>query len=212
MAGAAPADDKSLFTGRELGQDPCTATPSRSADTIRVLRQDDYIWRMEADATLTGQHPMLVGLLAATEHLTVGKVYLLPGQKSPLHRHAGDECLLVLKGAQCFCARFRRHRWSELDPMDGFYVPEGAAHQYYNMTEEPVEFFLALRRTMDRKQMANQPMGKAACPRRILPSASTWAEPRLPGGWSTLTTAIWFIASRFRPRQIAVDKLCWTTS
>jgi mannose-6-phosphate isomerase-like protein (cupin superfamily) len=29
-------------------------------------------------------------------------------------------------------------RWFELKPHDGFYVPQGVPHQYYNMTDKPV--------------------------------------------------------------------------
>src|SRR3546814_11428744 len=40
----------------------------------------------------------LIGLYAATDQLTVGKMSLLPGQKSDIETHGGDEGLYLLKG------------------------------------------------------------------------------------------------------------------
>ena len=62
--------------------------------TIQVLREEDFLWRLEGGR---GKE-MLVGLIAATEHLTAGKIYLRPGQSSDLEVHGGDECLYLLEG------------------------------------------------------------------------------------------------------------------
>lgn len=111
---------------------------------MQVVRETDYIWRFEHDAALSCP-PMLVGLLAATEHLTVGKAYLQPGQKSPLHMHDGDESLLLTQGRlNVFIPDAEGQRWFELNPMDGFYVPAGVPHQYFNMTGEPVELLFGV--------------------------------------------------------------------
>lgn len=111
--------------------------------TMTVQREADYIWRMEGEPG--DAHPMLVGLMAATEHLTVGKAHLLPGQKSPLQQHPGDECLYVLSGQlNVFVPEAEGQRWFELTPKDGFYLPEGTPHQYYNITGEPAAFIFGV--------------------------------------------------------------------
>ena len=102
--------------------------------TMRVLREADVWWRMEGSDRHT-----LVGILASTEHLTVGKMYLLPGQQTDVQIHGGDESLYLLEGT--LNVRLPEHqgqRWFELKPADGFYIPEGTPHQYYNMTDRPV--------------------------------------------------------------------------
>ena len=53
-----------------------------------MMRDSDLVWRLEGQAQQT-----LIGLYAATEHLTVGRLSLLPGQSSSIERHGGDERL-----------------------------------------------------------------------------------------------------------------------
>lgn len=115
----------------------------RAQHTMKVLRDSDLIWRMEGDPC--DGPPMLIGLLAATEHLTVGRGRLRPGQKSPLQRHAGDESLYLLSGTlNVFVPEAEGQRWFELSPKDGFYLPAGTPHQYHNVTGEPVEFIFGV--------------------------------------------------------------------
>ena len=127
-----------------MGTIPMQNAEIRRAHTMQVVREADYVWRLEQEAA-NPNHPMLVGLLAATEHLTVGKAYLLPGQKSPLHNHGGAETLHLLKGRlNVFAPEGQGQSWFELNPQDGFYVPAGSPHQYFNMTGEPVEFIFGV--------------------------------------------------------------------
>jgi quercetin dioxygenase-like cupin family protein len=113
---------------------------AREAATIRVLREADSLWRLEGGARLTR-----VGILAATEHLTVGKIYLLPGQHTDPRVHGGDESIYVLCGhPNVLLPEADGQRWFELKPSDGFYIPEGVLHQYYNMTGEPVEIIFGV--------------------------------------------------------------------
>ena len=58
-----------------------------------VVRDADMLWRMEGK-----EKQVLVGILASTEHLTVGKIRLLPGQHTEVQAHGGDESLYVLEG------------------------------------------------------------------------------------------------------------------
>jgi quercetin dioxygenase-like cupin family protein len=123
-----------------LGRLPMEAEAARGADMMRVLRDGDLRWRLEGRA-----QSALVGLYATTEHLTVGRVRLLPGQRSDVEVHGGDEGLYLLKGQlNVWLPEGDGQRWFELQPKDGFYVPQGAPHQYQNLTAEPVEFLFGI--------------------------------------------------------------------
>lgn len=114
-----------------LGRWPMERAAIQAAQTIRVLRDADLLWRREGSA--------LVGLYASTEHLTAGQIRLQPGQRSDAQVHGGDESLLLLEGTlNIHCPEKEGQQWFELTPQDGFYVPAGAPHQYYNITGQPV--------------------------------------------------------------------------
>ncbi len=116
------------------GRWPMEQAEAQRNFTMRVLREADIWWRMEGS-----DHHTLVGILASTEHLTVGKMYLLPGQQTDVQIHGGDESLYLLEGTlNVRLPEHRGQRWFELKPADGFYIPEGTPHQYYNMTDRPV--------------------------------------------------------------------------
>jgi quercetin dioxygenase-like cupin family protein len=123
-----------------LGRWPMGRPAATAEDTIRVLRQGDALWRLEGC-----EQQNLVGLWVATEHLTVGQVDLLPGQHSDPHTHGGDESLYVLEGTlNVRVPDNAGQRWFELKPNDGFYVPEGVPHQYYNHSGAPVRLLFAV--------------------------------------------------------------------
>lgn len=118
-----------------LGKWPMVRAEIERDDTLQVVREQDLRWRLEGGRG----NETLVGLLCATEHLTVGKIYLRPGQHSDIQTHGGDESLLLLEGAlNIFCPEKEGQQWFELNPQDGFYLPAGAPHQYYNITDKPV--------------------------------------------------------------------------
>ncbi len=115
------------------GRWPMEQAEAQRNFTMRVLREADVWWRMEGSDRHT-----LVGILASTEHLTVGKMYLLPGQQTDVQIHGGDESLYLLEGTlNVRLPVYRGQRWFELKPADGFYIPVGTPHQYYNMTDRP---------------------------------------------------------------------------
>jgi len=124
----------SYTNNQALGRWPMARAAIEADFSLRVIGDRDLLWRMEA-----GEREVLVGLLVATEHLTVGKMQLLPGQYTAVQRHGGDESLYLLEGTlQMLCPEKAGQQWFELSPQDGFYIPAGAAHQYYNMTDRPV--------------------------------------------------------------------------
>lgn len=117
-----------------LGRWPMERAQIERENTIQVLREEDSLWRYEGE-----ENRVLVGLLAATEHLTVGRLYLQPGERSEVQIHDGDEGLYLLEGTlHIYCPEREGQSWFELAPRDGFYVPAGTPHQYYNMSDQPV--------------------------------------------------------------------------
>jgi quercetin dioxygenase-like cupin family protein len=108
--------------------------------TIHPIRDADVLWRLEGR-----EQPILVGILVSTEHLTVGSIELLPGQRSEPQRHGGDESLYVLEGTlNVRVPENGGQRWFELKPGDGFYLPEGTVHQYYNVTGQPARLLFGV--------------------------------------------------------------------
>ncbi|GIK43396.1 MAG: hypothetical protein BroJett011_72290 [Chloroflexota bacterium] len=123
-----------------LGQWPMAQVEARRSFTMQVLREADYLWCLEGHS-----QQALVGLLAATEHLTAGTLSLLPGQQTEPHVHGGDESLYLLEGTlNVRLPDNEGQRWFELKPRDGFYLPEGTPHQYYNMSDRPVKFLFGV--------------------------------------------------------------------
>lgn len=115
---------------------PMAQAEAEAGFTMRVLRETDLLWRLEGE-----EQQLLVGIMAATEHVTVARMKLMAGKRSGVQVHGGDEALYLLAGR--LNVRVPDNdgpRWFELKPGDGFYVPQGRPHQYYNMFDAPAEF------------------------------------------------------------------------
>ncbi len=134
------ARQKPLLTSVRYGRDewlgrlPMDRAELRVTDTIHLVREDDIVWRLEGSA-----FPTLVGLIVATEHLTVGRLQLLPGQRTESMVHGGDKAIYVVTGVlhvRVFDGQ--RPDWFEVAPGDACYVPEGTAHACYNVGSQPV--------------------------------------------------------------------------
>lgn len=140
------AQTKSLLTDARYGRDellgrwPMEREAIRASETIKVIREDVLLWRLEGCAS-----PTPVALLVATEHLTVGRIGLLPGQCSDWQTHGGDEGLYIRHGvAHLRTGGDGDPGWFELGPGDGAFVPSGAPHQYHNLGAEPVELYFGV--------------------------------------------------------------------
>jgi len=107
--------------------------------TIRVVREADWLWRLEGRERMSP-----VALLVATEHLTAGRIGLVPGQRTDWQAHGGDEGLYVRSGVVHLRTGGEQPGWFELHPGDGAYVPKGVSHQYHNLGTEPAEFFFGV--------------------------------------------------------------------
>jgi quercetin dioxygenase-like cupin family protein len=123
-----------------LGGWPMAQAEAQHQFTMCVLREPDILWRLEGR-----ERPVLVGLLAATENLTVGKMQLLPRQQTDPQTHGGDESLYLLEGnLNLRLPENDGQRWFELKPGDGFYIPQGAPHQYYNISDRPASLIFGV--------------------------------------------------------------------
>jgi quercetin dioxygenase-like cupin family protein len=119
-----------------LGGWPARTAEVRAAETIRRVGRGDRLWRLEGP-----DRQLLVGLIASTEHLTVGVAEVLPGVRGGVDRHAGEEALYVTSGRlNVHLPEAKGASWFELEPGDGFYLPADTPHQYYNWSAEPAEF------------------------------------------------------------------------
>ena len=132
---------QSLYTQDQwLGRWPMDQAEVRQSHSIRVLRESDLMWRLEA-----GQPETLVGVWASTEHLTVGQIELLPGQHTGPRQHGGDASVYVLSGTlNVRIPDGDGPHWFELGPRDGFYLPQGVRYQYYNMTGQPARLLFGV--------------------------------------------------------------------
>lgn len=99
-----------------LGRLPATPEPPGS---LRVLRRADSVWRLDRG--------VLVGLLASTEHLTVGTVTVPAGHMSRAETHDGEELVYVVRGELRVEAD---GVGAVLSPGDAFLVPSGTSHTY----------------------------------------------------------------------------------
>jgi quercetin dioxygenase-like cupin family protein len=61
---------------------------------------------------------------------------LLPGITTDPEIHPGDEFAFVVEGKANFYLPGRTD-WFELNPRDGFFVPQGVPHQYANTGDRP---------------------------------------------------------------------------
>lgn len=123
-----------------LGRWPFAKVEEEATRTIYPIRAGDILWQMEGT-----DRPLLVGILASTEHLTVGRIDLQPGQRSDITCHGGDEAIYVLSGT----VNIRPYGesgpgWLELHAQDGAYLPAGTPHQYYNISGEPASLMFGV--------------------------------------------------------------------
>lgn len=116
-----------------MGKWPMAAAEAARSQTMTVLREADILWRMEGQ-----KRQVLTGILASTEHLTAGKILLLPGQETEMEIHGGDESLYLLEGKLSLSIEApSTSPWYELKPGDGFYLPQGTPHRYLNLSDKP---------------------------------------------------------------------------
>jgi gentisate 1,2-dioxygenase len=87
--------------------------------------------------------PILVSLFVSTDQITAGYIELGIDKMSDSESHLGDEALVVIRGRLNVYLP-ETYDWFEVQPKDSLFIPEGVQHQYYNMSDQPVEFFFAV--------------------------------------------------------------------
>jgi mannose-6-phosphate isomerase-like protein (cupin superfamily) len=126
-----------------LGRWPMHKDEHDRQATIRVLRDEDLLWRLEGTGT-----GALASIYVSTEHLTAGKLQLQPGGATGVQSHAGEKTLYVLRGTLNVYLPDadgpNGQRWFELTPRDGFYMSEGTRHQFRNFSGESTEVLFAV--------------------------------------------------------------------
>jgi quercetin dioxygenase-like cupin family protein len=157
-ASSAYAQTKELLTDvrydddRWRGRWPMAADEQRAAATIRILRDADVLWSLDAPPTPPDGGGRFEGALRgtylSTEHLTAGRLTLPPGARTSAHHHGGDEAIHVLHGTLSVllidAVGAGGRSWFEVEPNDGFYVPEGTRHELRNVGSEEVEALFAV--------------------------------------------------------------------
>ena len=120
---------------RKLGRWPLDAEKLRGEESMRVLRSADLTWRLEGPSA-----DLVVGLYVATEHVTVGRLSLLPGKQSGPRTHGGELALYVTEGTlHVFTPDDGPPSWYELEAGDGFFAPEGSRYELFNLSGEHTE-------------------------------------------------------------------------
>jgi mannose-6-phosphate isomerase-like protein (cupin superfamily) len=102
---------------------------SDSRTTLRVVRESDYQWRIEGGASHS-----LLGVIASSAELTVGKLLLPAGRETDVRRHGGDMSLLVIEGTVTASVTDAD---VELRVNDCLYVPEGFDYRLWNESGSP---------------------------------------------------------------------------
>ncbi|MFM7718695.1 MAG: cupin domain-containing protein [Actinomycetota bacterium] len=127
-----------------LGRWPAAADEAREKFSMRVLRDADVLWRLEGEP-----EPTLVGIYLSTDQLTAGVQELRPAQIGATHRHGGDEAGYVVSGT--LHVHFTEYGgpgpgngWYEIPTGEGFLVPKGTPHRYYNLGAEPARFLFGV--------------------------------------------------------------------
>ena len=116
-----------------LGRWPMDRAEAEQQQSMWAIREDDVLWRLEG---ATRGRELLVGILASTENMTVGKIEFLAGQRSDVFVHEGDKVIFVEEG-NLHIEFPDTGRWVEIGAWDGCRIPEGTRHSFYNMSHLP---------------------------------------------------------------------------
>ena len=116
------ADDAVLGASRERHAGPTPRT------TLRRVRPEDTLWRLEGDHA-----ELLVGIWLSTPRLTVGTGALPADRRTGERRHDGDLGLYVREGRlSVVLPSDGGDQVHHLAPGDGFFVPQGTTYRLAN--------------------------------------------------------------------------------
>lgn len=134
-------DEWSYADDRWLGRWPMSRAEREVDRCFHLVGERDLLWRLDNPA-----EDLLVGLIAATEHLTAGRGALLPGQQSLVRTHGGDLVMVVLAGVMGVFLpdAVEPPSWFELGVGDAFYAPIGTRYQCFAHGSQPVEILFGV--------------------------------------------------------------------
>ena len=112
---------------------PTGMTEQRAKSRVRVLGQQDLLWRLDGR-----KNPTLIGLIVSTERLTAGETRLLPGQRTDRVVHPGPMTLYVEKGSVGVQLPDSA-QWFEAHARDGIYLPANTPHSLINPHAEATQ-------------------------------------------------------------------------
>lgn len=124
-----------------LGRWPDARAEAASAGHFTLIGRDQRLWSMPS-----GDPRALTGIIASTDQLTAAEVVLAPGGRSANLRHGGDAVFYVAEGRMNLMLTETPSGpdWFELSPGDGYFLPEGAAYQLYNMGTDTARSFVGV--------------------------------------------------------------------
>lgn len=112
-----------------LGRWPMERAAIEAADRLTLLRPADRRLRLEGD--------LVIGLVAATEHLTAAVATLRPGGSGPVRAFGGDVVVHVLAGTVQAHVPDGDRTWFSIRTGDTLLVPAGVAFGLVNQGGEP---------------------------------------------------------------------------
>lgn len=121
-----------------LGRWPAGAAEARATRTLFPMSPANWLHTLSG-----GRNPRRVSLFVATEHLTMGRFDVLPGQVCDPVAHAGEEVLLALAGTLKVMIPETGESF-ELGARDALYLPPRVAHQYVNGADQVAQALFAL--------------------------------------------------------------------
>lgn len=102
----------------------------QATSRLTVVRDTDYRWQLDGAGAV-----ILSGIIASTPHLTVARSEVRGHSWSSRLAHGGDASGYVLSGALALRLSGGTGRsWRQLEPGDGFYIPEGSWYQVRNLS------------------------------------------------------------------------------
>ena len=124
-----------------IGHWPAERAAAEARAKIRVLREADRLWSLDRS-----DPRVLTGIVASTDQLTAGSVRLNPGGRSEVLEHGGAAGLYVLVGRVNILIDDPEASpvWFELNPQDGFYIPQGTKYRAFNMGGQPAEYLFGV--------------------------------------------------------------------
>ncbi len=128
------------------GRWPMASAERAKASRMTVLGPADRLASLDGDGAF-------VETLVSTEHITAGTVTIPAGGRTQPRRHGGDATFHVLEGRINVLLTDgpdrNGRRWFELQPEDGFFVPQGSGYELRNVTAAAGSVMFAVAPTYD---------------------------------------------------------------